>query len=337
MQKFLKSAVAIAAMVVVGTSAFAADSFTAKLKMTGNLWGDVATAADDGFKFNDQSQKDSDENLQFRFNGEKSGAEFNLKIENLSGAAAILNGAKVWFKPADAFKVTLGEVGIDRYKETIDWWRAPTSWHSIGSQGIKLDITPMDGLAIQAMVAPGYGKAFNSYAGNLNYGAGVKYNISGFGSVAATFQDVLTANWTGINKLATVGFDVNAVPNLYVFENVGFALDNAWAYSSLNFDTYATYKADALNLQAWIPVKLTTAATSVGVDVKATYNLGSFNVYGRMNQGADSLADYQFNPEIRLGATTNVDKASLEAWVQLNDLTTTAPAWCIPFVVKVGF
>jgi hypothetical protein len=331
MQKFLKSAVAIAAMVVVGTSAFAADKLTAKLKLTGNLYGT------NGFTMDSTGQQYYDDTFFLNYSSDKAGADFRIAFKGLSDAdkgSTYINSTAIWFKPFDMLKITIGQNDIDRYKEQIDWWRAPSGWvTSDGSGGLKFDITATPELAVQANVTPGYGKTFLGYDANTQYGINASYNVAGFGKPRLAFAD----QGNGDAKQVTIGTDINAIPGLYAFENIGIKFDGAFAYSQVAFDTYVAYTADKLNVKLWLPITMPTTGLTLGYIARVNYAVSPATVYFRTSNGESALATYAFAPEFQLGAETSIDKVWLDAHVLVNLSATGTVTWALPFTAKLSF
>ena len=199
---------------MVAGAAFAADA-----KASIQLWGSLvkgSTADDSSVDFltlDDTTQKDTDAFI-FDFSGEKAGGYFKLYYTSAAtdGSAVTARGAKIWFKPLDMLKVTVGNVedgGL--YKERISWWKIPTGapllhqddwwrarWNGymLSAYGVMAEINPISGLSITTAVTPGAGKAFitteeNSYTQYAliakyqildNVSAGIGFCDTGYGS-----------------------------------------------------------------------------------------------------------------------------------------------------------
>jgi len=370
MQKFLKAAAVATAMALVATVAFAAEA-KATVKMEAELFGTQ------GFTLLNLDQKDNDM-LQFSAANERAGAEFKLWTNLLGDTSTVhMRAAKLWFSPVSALKISVGNVSGAGYTEQLNWWKVPVgssiaqfgSWdgrwasNSTGEAGgIQLDITPVEGLAVILGIYPGFGTRF-LYTGteygvsaDTDWGAQVKYNINGFGSVLAAWKD------TGLNetKYARVGFDMNAIPGLYAFLSANMRIDNtnaayatvdtdveAMSLRGVTIDNYFKYSAGDFAIAARFPVTIRLSGDA-GDDsymtwrVKASYGINGFTPYLSLENDGNVLnfsnvAD-TFMMIIQPGVAFGIDGCNLDL-----SLMVTVPAagadvtWKIPATAAFSF
>ncbi len=148
----------------MATSMFAVD-FAARVYMTGNIADGTIDITDDGKKGNAANiwtlsktdQKDADA-FVMSVNGEKSGAAFQFWYNyDASGSAdLVVRSTSLWFKPIDQLKITIGDVDVGTYKESMDWWKVASgekaadhqtwtwsSYATVSGAGISAEYTPI--------------------------------------------------------------------------------------------------------------------------------------------------------------------------------------------------
>lgn len=354
---YLKSALIIAATLLIGASAFAGD-LSLSVILGGSLYGT------DSFKLNNQNQKDADL-MQASYSEDKAGASFRIYTAAKENDAVSFRSLNIWVKPVSMLKIGLGAVGSYLYTEQLNWWMVTAAesytnagnwnnrWASVAGvegDGLILDLTPAEGLYLSAGITPGYGNSLfdaDAYGADTKYGFVAKYNIAGFGSAGASFRDC----GLGGKKIVKVGFDTNAVPGLYAFEQVVMNLDTDadGAISGLGgvaFDTYAAYSSGKFSVKATIPViiRLTDVvgdSSYMTWDVKAAYSLdGGVSPFLRIKQNGDgcplgtTFDAFTFEPSILAGADYSIGKASI--WTAFRyDLS--GNTWSLPFEIRVSW
>ncbi|MCX7948724.1 MAG: hypothetical protein N2509_01280 [Treponemataceae bacterium] len=347
-------------LAVVGGLVFA--DMSASVYMTGQLWGT------DGFKLNNQEQKDADM-LTFQINNERAGAYFRLwsDLDESNAVDVKVRSAKIWFKPISQLKMEIGGVEYGLYTEQLNWWKVPTGasyaqftswdtrWSSAATNtgaGFQAEFKPIDDLTLAATFTPGFGTMIKEYDGNTDWGVLAKYNIQGIGSVGAAYRD----NGKDQEKIARVGFDLNAVKGLYAFLTLIARFDNtAGAYASstnpvelmgLSIDNYVAYSIDKISLKGRFPVTLRTKGEAsdpsyMCYDVKAAYSLEGLTPYFRIQQEEKLTfnSDLKFAPQFNLGAEWGYDGASFNVSFQVNMPSESGAEmkWSIPFEVRVSF
>jgi len=331
MQKFLKAAAVATVMALVATAAFAADNFTAKAEMTGSIYGEG------GFKIGGGDQQYYQDALHFNYSGDQAGGFFRIAMTHETNDAR-MNHVLVWVKPFDGFKVSGGLLEDERFIEQIDWWRTAPSWNNVHERGgIRINIDAIENLAISAALAPGYNGATlapsTGYDASTVYYVRGAYNVDGLGTIAAAFYD----QGSGNTKMLTAGLNLSTVAGLAFFENIGLGLNDGLSYMS--FDTFVGYTGvENLNIQAWLPVSVAmagTTAVTMRSDLKISYKVGAGNIFARFDN-TWNFSNVEFNPEIRLGGTVNIDAAYLESYLKLN-VSGGSVAWDIPFILRLNW
>lgn len=337
-------------------------------------------------KVNNKDQKDSDAlifsaniddkaggNFQFwyRFDGTDGGALYRDETKAEAGTSAgswedgnlnaphgvRIRSVNVWFKPISQIKVTVGNIAMDSYKEQIFWWHGvygakPGSWGAFGGNyiegvGAKAEITPIDGLLIEAGIFPGIDTAFLSTAkdyGYKGYGAKVKYNF-GVGSATVIFAD----KGKDAQKLLGVGADFTGVDGLYAFANFNLNLSKD-GIAGLSLDDYIKYSVDAFTVQAHLPFVLykdgDKFVPGILATVKVSYALDACTPYFMATTEPDGDAgwvlndSFSFSMTFQPGVTFNVGAAAFDLAARIDvaapkgaDATVT---WKVPCAITVG-
>ena len=172
------------------TSAFAVD-FNAKVKMSGDILGGTIDLNDDGkddSSFNalklNNGIVDNNDFITTTFTGDKSGAAFNITLEN---RAMKIDSAKVWIQPIDMLKITFGQQAWEAWSETTYTYGRMTAWgrswaNESEAPGFDFLITPVGGLEFDVGFKPGWDNPWVSVAnekvalGCWNIGAKVDLN-----------------------------------------------------------------------------------------------------------------------------------------------------------------
>jgi len=332
----MKKILAIVSMAaMVAGAAFAADA-----KASIQLWGSLvkgSTAEDSTVDFltvNDTTQKDTDAFI-FDFSGEKAGGHFQLYYTSSAtdGSAITARGAKIWFKPFDMLKVTVGNVedgGL--YKERItwwkvpvgapllhqdDWWRARWNGYMVSAYGVMAEISPIAGLNITAAITPGKDTAFVTSAENsyTQYALIAKYQIMDSVSAGIGFCD----NGYGSYKKLRFGADYSA-SGLYAmlqgnlfFDDPNFTTQGwsdaskVWTLTGICIDNYFEYSTGALKLQLTAPVTLRITDVEgddsyMSLNFKASYGLDGFTPY------------FSIGTPGFVGSSSNAEDSSFTEW-----------------------
>jgi hypothetical protein len=312
----MKKIVGIIAAVAMATSVFAVD-FAARTVMEGSIAsgtidvdGDDATKAG---KFNfwnlsKKDQKDADA-LVISASTDKAGANFQFWY-NYAGNDADLKvrTTKIWFKPIDMLKVTVGDVSLKTFGETLDYWKSPDggdaathqtwSWSgysSVEGSGVALELTPVDGLYIAGGLVAPTGSDFAAINFNskddetyASWGIDVKYGLAGVAgipmNIAASYRD---AGKDGV-KIAAIGAEYGNRygSGLYALFNTRFRFEN-FSYSAVDSKVGAygtTYKWDKKN-----------ALQAVAFDTMFRYKVEALEILGRFPVTLRTVQDVTAN------------------------------------------
>ena len=385
----MKKIVMGAAALLCAASMFAVD-FAAKVQMAGS----IAKKNGDNVDFitlDKKDQKDADA-LVISASTDKAGANFQFwytycggdaptakttaktKDETTTYTTAItpnsiiqVRSVKLWFKPIDQLKVTVGDVAFSPlYKERIFWWHginggaAVGSWGAFGGDyfagaGLTADLS-INSLSVTAALIPGFGKddngeikpnAFVSTTPNYGYkswGISAKYAFDG-GSVGVAFAD------KGFNEAKTVSLGGEyTISGLYANVNLGARFGNS-GFLSFSIDDYLEYSLDALKIQAHLPFVFTksestivpgmyaTVKLSYAIDGLTPYFLASTEPDGDSGWTLDNT--FKFKMTFQPGVTFNVGAASFDiafrADVDDSKEGNSKFEWKIPFSIGVGF
>ena len=311
------------AAIAMAASMFAVD-FAARVYMTGTVADGVIdindkaqneTKADSATKdstlnfwnLNQTDQKDGDA-LVMSVNGDQAGANLQLWYKYTgSDATPSIRSTNLWFKPIDMLKITVGDISVGTYKETIDWYKAPVgnssadfnSWGGAGKfssyatvegAGLSIEATPVDGLWLNAGVVSSTeekerfakitfneDKEDDTYA---SWGFAAKYdfaNLLGLPlSTAASYRD------KGLNK--------------YKVAAIGAEYGNRFGdgfYGFLNTRFYFG-KDSITDPESNVYTMKNVALTGIAFDNMLKYQVGSFQIVARLPVILRGIA----NPEV---------------------------------------
>lgn len=284
-----------------------------------------------------------------------------------------MRSAMVWWKPISMLKISIGYVGGYGYTEQLDWWKVPCAssitafnnwaprWSSASTgenNGLQIDANPIPDLAITAGLYPGVGTAIlkDGYDAGTAWGLQAKYNIAGFGSALAAIRDMGKDNF----KIARVGADISAIPNLYAFVTAIMMINNDadptstdQAVSGVTIDNYVKYTLDKIVIQARLPITLRLTGNT-GDDSYMTWRaMVSYNMDGGItpylsaecNETPINFSDAgnTIAISVRPGVQISAEKFWMDLGLQIdNPSQAQADAgaelkWSIPFQARVSF
>ncbi len=309
-----KTLIAFAAAAALTTSAFAEITFGAWLRTLaapvasdgkdtvtamGNSWGGIRQAR-----------------LDVRGTAEDGNVGFVFGAYENGGAIEPGDDGFVWAKPVDAVKVSFGHYdGPTPLRGDIaygvwDWLRPNGCWvegdegllmSGKTKDGVKVEITPMDGLYILGLV-PIYDSVKTAETTYKNIQAGAAYDIDGVGKIKAQFigdftaKDEATNKDAVFNKVLEAEFDLTAVENLWL--GLGFQYnmyDGDAKYSEITVDT----TTGDVTLDAKKAMKIALGARYQVSDMIGLSASGAFFTY---NKDAD---DVKVDPRFQVGAGVN--------------------------------
>ena len=278
----------LAGAALLATSVFAAD-VSAKVKVDGSL-----------FNYNDGSvgmfsvthkSENWNPDLSFAVSTDNAGASFKIysadtaTTEDTDATGWRIGNTfqenayyyQVWVKPLDVLKLTLGQVGTNLNQETIDWSNTHTG---IDSYGYGLGLTPVDGLSLDFILAPGWS---------------TKSNTDNYWFGKAKDKDATVAETYIIGKYAadfgTIGAYLDATNT---FKSLEFGAGYSGAVSSVNFFAQAigyvdtTAKKPFTEAEVELFAKGSADAFSWAVFCRPTVNVA---LAGEDGVKADALVD----------------------------------------------
>lgn len=389
----MKKIVAGAVALVCAASMFAAD-FAAKNKLTGSVAGGDKDSTYI-WKLNSEDQKDADA-LVVSVNSDNAGAQMQFwykydgkdndavlaledgdtKVYGIKGSANQLlrvRSTKIWFKPVDMLKITVGDLSTKLFGETLHYWKDPagTAWNqwyngysgygTVEAAGIEFELTPVSGLLITGGIASGTDTNFVSIVKDTDtvvkaYGVGVSYDLSGLASIPLTVGAEFRDAGTKVEKVLGIGAKYGNRYGSGFYGMVEGRLrmneDDSGKLNGITINNHFRYSAGAFEAQLRAPVTIRLADNDpswLAWSAKVSYALDGFTPYFLFgndlnNAGAyklDDMAD-TFGIELKPGVTLNVGAASIDLAALIDiapkcGANTNAVSWSIPFEIGLAF
>jgi len=302
---------------MVAGAAFAAD-VSAKVKIDGSLFNyDGSTIS--MFKVKHQ-QESWNPILDFKFNGEKAGAE--IKFYNYSGTwdsngyedtlTSTIHDTEwsVWFKPFDILKISTGKIGTNLNQETIDWSNTKTGCDGYGyAAGVSTN-----GISFDLMMLPGADKYWFTKAEGADATIAETYFKAGysadFGTVNAMFD------YKKDDMKFGVGYSGAAGAVSYFVNAIGYYKTE---FTAVRFEPFVAYSAGALSVKLWNPIDYSLTADSDALDVntvlKASYGLGSITPFLYVN--ADNWCSSSKKITVKPGVDGSVGEMSYGVYLNI--------------------
>lgn len=367
----MKKIVAGAVALVCAASMFAAD-FAARNYMAGSIAGGDKDSTYI-WKLNKADQKDSDA-LIVSGNSDNAGAQFQLWY-NYDGSGKcdlLVRSTKIWFKPVDMLKITVGDLSTKLFGETLHYWKDPagTAWNqwyngysgygTVEAAGIEFELRPVDGLLITGGIAPGTDTNFVSIKDAdttvAAYGAGVSYDLSGAASIPLTVGVEFRDAGTKAEKVLGIGAKYGNRYGSGFYGMVEGRLrmneSDSGKLNGITINNHFRYSAGAFEAQLRAPVTIRLADDDpswLAFSAKVSYALDGFTPYFLFGNDINSAGAYKlddmgdtFGIELKPGVTFNVGAASFDI-AALIDVApkcvagTNAVSWSIPFEISLAF
>ena len=303
------------------TSAFAVD-FNAKVKMRGDVLGGTIdiTPNDkkDANSFNalklEKAIVDNNDFITTSFTGDKSGAAFNIKLDDRKMEIA---SAKVWIQPIDMLKITFGQQAWEAWSETTYTYGRMTAWGRAWANegeetGFDILLTPMSGLEIDLGFKPGWDAYWYSAAAGVanvaNWNIGAKVDLNPFVGlpigVIANYKNTII-DWKSVDNTV-----VNKNASQITF---GASYGNAWAdglyahlVARIGFLNGFTKEGDING--GWGAD--TADKASMVIDNAIKYQAGAFKVWLSVPVLLDLVAEDDEGKDAK-GNTVNKNKTAL--------------------------
>lgn len=255
----MKKIVGIIAAAAMATSVFAVD-----LNSMIQFDGDLMNYDGEDFKalmLKDYDPRgDSDYVWKMSASGDKAGAEiwyWSSATDNLASGATLQN-YKVWFKPIDQLKVTVGKVYASSIANPqFGWWAK----HDLASYGYMFDVA-LDSVSFTAMLAPGAkdywlepskdylftsNQGWGSYDGKLGaFWLDSKFSIADAGQFQVFVTSGATIGPHGYSTWYTTPLAFGVAWNKMPYMQTGFYAD---VVASLGYDTTSSETIKPLGFQ----------------------------------------------------------------------------------------
>lgn len=333
----MKKIVGIIAAAAMATSVFAVD-LNSMIQIDGDLMNY------DGKNFKALMAKeydpsgDSDYLWKLSASGDKVGAE--IWSWTIDGS---VTSKKVWFKPIDQLKVTIGNVYASSIANPqFGWWAK----HELAAYGYMFDIS-LSSVSFTAMLAPGAGDywlepskeylfTYGSYDGKLGaFWLDSKFNIGDAGQFQVFIASGATVGPHGFSNWKNTPLAFGVAWNKMPYMQTGFYAD---VVASLGYDTTSTETVKPLGFQG-IDSQFGGQYVANGIKLQLT----NIVQYRKMNQHAsdgDFIYGFEFKGayafdgvepyiqidgydvmnkalKVDLGASFNVGGASMYAALEL--------------------
>lgn len=329
----MKKIITAVAAVAMAASVFAVD-FSAAIKMNGSLFDMkfVEGAKPSALKLQEPKARKphGQTGIDLNVSGDKAGAAIFIGNGYGGSSALAYQDFQLWLKPVDMVKINLGALDYCINKESIDY---AGCINGMGAWGFALDITPVDGLAINLLANSNKGLYSGSpwlNAGKVGTtGAFVKYSAD-FGTlgVAAVYgttnADTTVPNYDKVLALST-GYSGNFNP-ISLFADFTADLDLAEGAANvlkdLKADLFVKASVDAFGFAAYVDTTIDPNVkkdgVSLGAKAKVSYNLGSATPY--LYVKCPNVMDETFQMEIKPGVNFNIGAAGCEVAVDIQNI-----------------
>jgi len=376
----MKKILAIVSMAaMVAGAAFAAD-VSASVYMTGSLLnvatGDTTTIK--ALTVNKQDQKDSDA-LIFNYAGESAGAHFQgwYNFAGEGSDALVVRSASLWFKPVDAVKVSVGNVGSYGYTERTNWWKAITgasaaqfagwdhkysNYIGVENTGVLAEIT-VDKLYATVGFTPDAGNWFFTKADDTTsyaaYGVTAQYTIADNIGAIVGWRD----EGKDTTKILSIGANYGPYSGpFYQFVNARLYFDDhnnaygsdddgeGFGLRGIGIDNWGFVTAGALTVEYRVPVTVrgfmvpsgSTDPSFLTYQVKAKYALSNCTPYFDIdaNDAAITFDDFggTFEMAIQPGVNFNIGEAAFDASIRVSNIKKDGDiAIDVPVTARVSF
>ncbi len=316
-----KTLIAVAAAAALTTSAFAEITFGSWLRVLtvpiANDGKDMIAVTSNSWGGNDWGSPARVARLDVHAAAEDGKVGFEMGVWNdMKSGLGPGDDAYIWAKPVDAVKVSVGNFDAptplrgDFCYGSWNWLRPVSSWvaedegllmSGRANNGLKVEITPMDGLYVLAM-APIDTTAKKAEDVYKNLQTGFAYNIEGVGKIKAQLilkntpkveATATTAEEDArLDKTIEAAFDLTAVENLYV--GVGFQMNMLQDYDK----SLAAAMKDVKDEDK--PAKYLSAMTKTKIALAASYQVSdelkvsASGAYFMFQKSGDEGADGRF-------------------------------------------
>ena len=318
----------LAGAALLATSVFAAD-VNAQVQLDGDLFnlatGDKTVAKGIMLKEYDPSGT-SDYLWKLSVSGDNFGAE--IWSYDISGK---VSEKKIWFKPADAVKVTVGNLdNCSIANPQFGWWAKTIDLASYGYQG---DFT-VDALSIAAAICPGAGaywfdSSAEGYAKLGKFWLGATYDLGDPGKIQAMIAKGATvgahgfSNWSGSDLAIGVAYAKMPYLQTGIHADVVLSMhtkDDKLAFQGVDSQIGGQFAMDGLLIQETNLIQYRDFNGKAkdgkgfyyGFELKVSYKIDNITPYLQID--GYSIMDKSLTPH--LGVSTSVGSVSMYAEIQ---------------------
>ena len=334
----MKKIVALLMVLALVAGAFAAD-VSAKVKLDGNL------AAYDGENFSALSighalGEDWNPVIALSVEGDNYGASTSFYVNDqiinkndtpldpdddyISDYIIAANQWNIWFKPADAVKLSVGRINKKGNMETIDWWNCLVNWKD--EWGYEAEFY-LDALTLGFGLHQKAEKFWLAGSDIAGVGSYIDFALNDDSSISAIFD----AN----NSFDTIEFEAGykgAFGDLGLFVDGAFKLDGGDASFGADFDL--TYGADAFTFETYAQFWNAGEDNSLLLWLYGTLNVDPVTLYAKF-QDENLLAD-AFVSTIQLGVNGSVGEMGWDVCAQF-DIDDGDFGFSVPVYFTVAF
>ncbi len=338
----MKKIITAVAAIAMATTMFAAD-VAATVKMAGSLFNLDADSNVSALKVADDATESYKAAIALSANGDKAGAS----VKYTNKPTLTRGDYTIWFAPADALKITLGNSDKAINQEHIDWCNSDTN---VAGYGFKADVN-VDALSASVMLYPGEGNFYfaNKEAAQTALNVGYSADFGSIG-VMADFEANFKKMAFGLGYSGAVD-STSYFVNALVYMNDGLSSIRAEAYVSTAVEsvginvflpfTYVMKGANAWSVcgNNWHKGSIGYAGNKdgqviLGTTAKITMPVASMGAYLYIASN-DWLAE-TLAVEVKPGLTGSVGSMGWEAALDMN-INGGKFSLDVPFVATVNF
>ena len=316
----MKKIVGIIGAILLASSIFAVD-FSAGVRLQGSLfnYNDGAITLFEEHHENQFYHKP----ISFAISSDQAGGQ--LKLTDVKEDTVKSDAWSIWFKPADALKITVGRWSTNLNQEHIGWCNTDSG---IESDGYALSLG-LDGFSWDLFLASGNGNSFVSKPKEGDAAVAELYTKfqfgADFGTVNAffnamnTFKDFRFGAGLNLSGLP-VGLWFNVIGNYAAesFQRIRVEADVSGSIDSIGYEVFVAggyhmdTNAGAANaftgVEGWHvggTYGLAEKRAFLGLYAKLTFPIGDLNGFVEIKD-ADFLAGGDFSMNVYPGFTTNI-------------------------------
>ena len=274
----MKKIVGIIGAILLASSVFAVD-FSAGVRLQGSLfnYNDGAITMFQEHHENQFYQKP----ISFAVNGDQAGGQ--LKLTDVTGNDVLSDAWSIWFKPADALKITVGRWSTNLNQEHIGWCNSDSG---IESDGYALSLG-MDGFSWDLFLASGNNNWFVSKPKDGDAAVAELYTKFQFGADFGTVNAFFNAMNTFKDFRFGAGLNLSVLPVGLWFNFIGTYAAND--FQRIRVEADVSGAIDSIGYEVFVAGGLHMKAAGVGA-ANAFTGVEGWHVGGSYGVAEDSTA-----------------------------------------------